>query len=89
MWRNAAGIFLCSSNSNPGRIESLLLQRSSRAGFMANVYAFPGGNLDKVDYSSQWTSVLFGNVLNSSSNQLQIPLYSNWKDPSKVMGILY
>lgn len=35
----------------------LLLQRSSKSGFMPNAYVFPGGLVDSSDFSSEWLDI--------------------------------
>nr|XP_033787783.1 nucleoside diphosphate-linked moiety X motif 19-like [Geotrypetes seraphini] len=37
--------------------EVLLLQRSSKSGFMPNTYVFPGGLVEDSDFSSEWLDV--------------------------------
>ncbi|XP_028812553.1 acyl-coenzyme A diphosphatase NUDT19 [Denticeps clupeoides] len=44
--------------------EVLLLQRSSKSGFMPNAHVFPGGLVDAADFSSEWLD-LFQDVRHS------------------------
>lgn len=38
----------------------LMLQRHSRSSFMPSAYVFPGGVIDKADYSEQWMQIYKG-----------------------------
>lgn len=44
----------------------LMLQRSSKSGFMPNAYVFPGGLVDSSDFSSEWLDIFqqFANTPN-------------------------
>ncbi|XP_030313378.1 nucleoside diphosphate-linked moiety X motif 19 isoform X2 [Calypte anna] len=65
-WREAATLLLAAGT--PGRLprsppghtdyELLLLQRSSRSGFMAGAHVFPGGLLEAADFSAEWLGLL-------------------------------
>ncbi|XP_051485587.1 acyl-coenzyme A diphosphatase NUDT19 [Apus apus] len=65
-WRDAASLLLAAAK--PGRLprsplgsfdyELLLLQRSSRSGFMPGAYVFPGGLLEAADFSADWLGLL-------------------------------
>lgn len=56
-----------SLDRNPGRshlpreprfdYDVLMLQRSSKSGFMPNAYVFPGGLVDTSDFSSEWLDI--------------------------------
>ncbi|XP_071612881.1 acyl-coenzyme A diphosphatase NUDT19 [Heliangelus exortis] len=65
-WREAATLLLAAGT--PGRLprsppdhtdyELLLLQRSSRSGFMPGAHVFPGGLLEAADFSAEWLGLL-------------------------------
>ncbi|XP_005152249.3 acyl-coenzyme A diphosphatase NUDT19 [Melopsittacus undulatus] len=65
-WREAATLLLAAGG--PGRLprsplgpfdyEVLLLQRSSRSGFMPSAHVFPGGVVEAADFSADWLGLL-------------------------------
>ncbi|KAM4638226.1 acyl-coenzyme A diphosphatase NUDT19 [Amazona ochrocephala] len=65
-WREAATLLLAAGA--PGRLprsplgrfdyELLLLQRSSRSGFMPSAHVFPGGVVEAADFSADWLRLL-------------------------------
>ena len=64
-WREAATLILASrvSNgtqgmSNGDKFKILTLKRSKNAKFMPNAVVFPGGVVDKTDFSGDWLEIL-------------------------------
>lgn len=65
-WREAATLLLAAGTparlprSPPGPFdyELLLLQRSSRSGFMPSAHVFPGGLVEPADFSADWLGLL-------------------------------
>ena len=64
-WREAATLILASrvSNgtqgmSNGEKFKILTLKRSKNAKFMPNAVVFPGGVVDKTDFSGDWLEIL-------------------------------
>ncbi|XP_068017809.1 acyl-coenzyme A diphosphatase NUDT19 [Melanerpes formicivorus] len=65
-WKEAATVLL--AVGTPGRLsrsplgpfdyELLLLQRSSRSGFMPSAHVFPGGLVEAADFSADWLRLL-------------------------------
>ncbi|XP_014670938.1 PREDICTED: nucleoside diphosphate-linked moiety X motif 19, mitochondrial-like isoform X2 [Priapulus caudatus] len=43
----------------------LMLKRSSKSSFMPNAHVFPGGVIDRADYSDEWLDVLDTNLFSS------------------------
>ncbi|KAK2545818.1 Nudt19 [Columba livia] len=65
-WREAATLLLAAgtparlprSPLGPFDYEVLLLQRSSRSGFMPSAHVFPGGLVEPADFSADWLGLL-------------------------------
>lgn len=65
-WREAATLLLAAgrlrgqprSPRSPSDYELLLLQRSSRSGFMPGAHVFPGGLVEAADFSEDWLRLL-------------------------------
>ncbi|XP_065519757.1 acyl-coenzyme A diphosphatase NUDT19 [Lathamus discolor] len=65
-WREAATLLLAAgaparllrSPLGPFDYELLLLQRSSRSGFMPSAHVFPGGVVEAADFSADWLGLL-------------------------------
>ena len=66
-WREAATLILASripcgntavSNSSKDKFNILTLKRSNKAKFMPNAVVFPGGVVDKTDFSGDWVPLL-------------------------------
>lgn len=65
-WREAATLLLAAgtparlprSPLGPFDYELLLLQRSSRSGFMPSAHVFPGGLVEPADFSADWLGLL-------------------------------
>lgn len=60
-------------------MEFLFVKRSSQSGFMANVHALPGGNIDHADSCRDWIS-LFNDNLNFASfkSSSNLPIYKSF-----------
>ncbi|KAM6324750.1 acyl-coenzyme A diphosphatase NUDT19 [Podargus strigoides] len=62
-WREAASLLLAAGTPerlprSPCDYELLLLQRSSRSGFMPSAHVFPGGLVEAADFSADWLGLL-------------------------------
>ncbi|XP_062442421.1 acyl-coenzyme A diphosphatase NUDT19 [Rhea pennata] len=65
-WREAATLLLAAgaparpprSSLGPCDYELLLLQRSSRSGFLPSAHVFPGGLVEAADFSAEWLGLL-------------------------------
>lgn len=65
-WREAATLLLAAGTParlpraplGPFDYELLLLQRSSRSGFMPSAHVFPGGLVEAADFSADWLGLL-------------------------------
>jgi len=78
-------------------MEFLFVQRNKNAGFMPNTYVFPGGVLDKADYSPTWVDIFsessgpnrqpFAALLAKRNlGHLRLPLYTDIPNTSPIAG---
>lgn len=63
-WREAASVIIAAKSSDKTSPTSsefdyklLVTRRSGRSSFLANAFCFPGGHIEKADFSADWWSV--------------------------------
>ena len=90
-WREAATLILASripcgntavSNSNKDKFNILTLKRSNTAKFMPNAVVFPGGVVDKTDFSWDWVPLL-------TKHNPQLPNPKPFWNPSIPKPMIY
>jgi len=90
-WREAATLILASripcgntavSNSNKDKFNILTLKRSNTAKFMPNAVVFPGGVVDKTDFSGDWVPLL-------TKHNPQLPNPKPFWNPSIPKPMIY
>lgn len=82
-------------------MELLFVKRTSRAGFMPNTHVFPGGLLDKADYSPEWLDIFrrtssgdsskspflsLLSVQQASKKEKRLPIYSEVPRDGPIAG---
>lgn len=58
-WREAASVIIAAKTDKKSEFDYKLLvtRRSGRSSFLANAFCFPGGHIEKADFSADWWSV--------------------------------
>lgn len=62
-WREAASVIIAAKSSDKASSSSefdyklLVTRRSGRSSFLANAFCFPGGHIEKADFSADWWSI--------------------------------